>query len=371
MRRALVFALSLFAAMSAAAQEVRAVDGDYYRRMAEREKASKLQSVRYAVSLSRIEALPMQPTEGHTVRLKGGVITGAVPEGHCADGPSTSLTREGARIKVSVPAVPCANPLAASANGFELIVGRLPPGDYTVELEVPNDAGVAPAKSLPLKVRAIASDMDRLIVAVEESPADVAKALATQKYDVDSLEAALNHACQWEDNARTDKAGIARVLATAGAKPASALHGAAHGSTQCLRALLALGADPNQDIASLPGVRLGTGKDALRFKPAPWGTPLYFAVHSRKAENIRILLDAGADPNKGFGGGHSAYAESHLIGNDAGALAIQRSLQERGGSLTLVQRAKMAGGTVGGAAVGAVFLAICQVAAWTNSSCMH
>jgi hypothetical protein len=375
MRRTLLLLLApcLASCMAppALAQEVRAVTPEYYQRMAEREKQLKVEQTRNNLSYSRLEPMPERPTEGHTLRLKVGVWTGATPQGQCADANAITWLREGKRIKVNVPAAPCANSAAAAPISVDVAVGRLPPGEYAIELDVANDIGLSPVKSVALKVRPFTNDMDRLVAAVEESAGAVSETLAAYRYDQDSLDAALNHACQWEDAARSDKAAVARVLVAAGAKPVSAIHGAAHGSTQCLRALLAAGADPNIDIATLPGVRLGTGPNALRFKPGPAGTPLFFAVHSLKEENMRVLLDAGADPNRTFGSGHSAYAESHVIGDSKAAMDIRKSLEARGGTLSLVQRASLATGMAGGIVKGAGFLAICQLAAWMSGSCMH
>ncbi|TFY98378.1 ankyrin repeat domain-containing protein [Ramlibacter humi] len=365
--------LLLVAAASAYAQQpppARAADDAYRQRMIEREQEMKRQSMRAALGNSRIEFRPETPTEGHSVTARVIVVGGGGQPDQCPDPEAAVVRREDARIVVAVPSTPCADPRSKSVWTADIPLGRLAPGPQTVALEVANTLGLATLRSTELQVRRIASEQEALAVASDEGAAELASRLAARRYPQDTLDAVLSHACSWP-RARGDEADVVDRLLAAGARPAAALHTAASGSPGCLKALLAAGADPNLDIAGLPGIPLGDGPTAPRFKPAPAGTPLYFAVHSRRADSAALLLDAGADPNRPFGAGHSAYAESHVIGDDEKALALRGMLEAKGGRLTFAQRVALAGRTAAGVVKGGAFLAICQLAAWTSGSCMH
>lgn len=361
--------IGLLAAEAASAQLVRRADPDDLQRQAVRDREQNEQAMRRALAGSRLEIVPARPVQGHTVRARITVLYGAAPAGHCPEPASVALRREGARTIVSMPSSPCANPLERSHWAAELPLGRLPAGEHAIELEVSNELGLAPVKSATVTVRRPVSPEEALAVATDEGAAEVAAVLAGNRFTPDGLDAVLSHACQRDRG--PEGPVIVRALLAGGARPAAALHTAAIGSPGCLRELLDAGADPDLDIARADGIRLGSAPEAPRFKPAPAGTPLYFAVRGRHAGNVRTLLEAGADPNKQFGTGHSAYAETYAFGDDAAALEIRHLLQARGGALTLAQRVAMAGRQVGGVARAGVFLAICQLAAWSSGSCMH
>ena len=326
--------------------------------------------MRHALAGPRLEIVPARPVEGHTVRARMTVLYGAVPVGHCPQPQQLSLRREGPRTIVSMPSAPCANPLARSHWIAELSLGRLPVGEHAVELEVGNSLGIAPVKTATVFVRPPVSGEEALAVATDEGAAEVEALLAEGRYTPEAIDAVLGHACQRREAGRDD-AAIVRALLAAGGSPASVLHVAALGSPSCLNALLEAGADPDLDIAGLPGIRLGSAAGAPRFKPAPAGTPLYFAVRGRQLANVRALLEAGADPNKAFGQGDSAFAEAHALGDDAAAREIRQLMQARGGALTVAQRLSLAGRQVTGSVRAGAFLAICQLSAWTSGSCMH
>ncbi len=107
------------------------------------------------------------------------------------------------------------------------------------------------------------------------------------------------------------------AASTAGQTP---LHRAASGSPKCVRLLLAAGAK-----VEAPDL---TGR-----------TPLEWAASNNKVETAKLLLDAGADPNRENKDGGSAYAAAY-----DGRPEVKALLEARGGRLSVGQMAKRAQG---------------------------
>lgn len=344
-----------------------AVDSSYLERQAAMKAAERRQWQRANLELySSLLVSPELPTDRHTVRLKTAVPAAAMGEGMCMD-PSRVHTRRADRvIVVEYPSVPCEKPLE-TAKTVELPIGRLPAGEYVVRLEVvPNDFDLSPVREKKFTVLAVGSTDRALAIAVEEGAADVATVLETAHPDQATLERALGLACLQNRDGAED--ATMQLLLAAGAQPeADLLHRAAgHKSSGCVAWLLGRGADPNQDIAALPG--LANRHSSFR------GTPLAFAVRTNRPENAALLLAAGAEPNGRFDGIRSAYLESVVITEiqqRKNVREIRTMLEARGGALSIDQRAWLVAQKALGAAAVAAFAVICTLETLEDGSCMH
>jgi ankyrin repeat protein len=126
------------------------------------------------------------------------------------------------------------------------------------------------------------------------------------------------------------------LLSDYGADPDSAIHGAAlHGETEALNALIKRGARIDLPLAAA----LGRIDDFRRLLPASNGEERHLALALAApyghVEIVRMLLDAGEDPNRYNPiGGHSHTTPLHQAAG-AGNLEMVRLLVERGARLDL------------------------------------
>lgn len=359
------------ATLAQAPPPARAVGQDYLQRLAEREQADQRKTRRYYLSLSTITVAPERATPYQDVILKTGLVVQGLGPGTCPDPSGVTVARQDRTFRVTYPVAPCANPYAFSAPPVELRVGRLEPGDYRFELEVPNDTGLDPVKSVALNVRKVDTDDEALMIAVTESAADVSQWLARRKFSQDRLDTALNLACNAPGGRNGDDPATVRVLLAAGAQPNAAIHQAAQAGPRCLQELIAARADVNVDISQVAGSLLSYTGEGPRFKVGFEGPPLLYAVRTRNVETARRLLEAGADPNRSYGVGKSPYAEtfSPMLPEDARVRTIRQLMEARGGSRTLAQRARVAAQLGEGAAKAGGFLTACLLSALFGGNC--
>lgn len=350
---------------------VRAVDGDYIRRMQEREEADKRKARKYYLSLSTLSALPENATPYQDVKLKAGIVLQGLEPGVCPDQARAAVTRQDRTFRLTYPLTPCANPYAFNEPPVELNLGRLEPGDYVLELGVPNDLGLDPVKTQRLTVRPVATDDEALMIAVTESVADVQQWLARRKFSQDRLDTALNMVCGSPGGRNGDDPATVRALLAAGAQPNAAIHQAAQAGPRCLALLIAAKADVDIDISRLPGSLLSYTGEGPRFAVGHEGPPLLYAVRSRNVETTRLLLQAGADPNRSFGLGKSPYAESHspVLGDDEKVRAMRQLMEAHGGSRTMAQRARAGVQWTAGAAAAGGYLTVCLVSVLFGGKC--
>jgi hypothetical protein len=126
------------------------------------------------------------------------------------------------------------------------------------------------------------------------------------------------------------------LLCDHGARPAGAIEAAAvHGEFQALNALIARGARINLPVAAA----LGHIEDFLRLLPAAASRDRHLALALASQfghlEIVRLLLDAGEDPNRyNPVGGHSHSTPLHQAAS-AGNYELVRLLVERGAKLDL------------------------------------
>jgi hypothetical protein len=350
----------------------RAVGPDYVQKLLEREEADKRKTRKYYLSLSRLEVEPGNATPYQDVVVRPGLVGQGLPPGMCPDPGNVTMERQDRTFRVTYPYVACANPYAFTAAPVALKAGRLEPGNYTFELIVPNDLGLDPVKSVPFAVRAVPTDDEAFMIAVTESAADVSQWLARRKFSQDRLDTALNMACGHTHGRNGDDPATVKVLLAAGARPNAAVHQAAQSGPRCLAVLIAAKADVNLDISQVAGSLLSyTGEDTPRFKVGFEGPPLLYAVRTRNVETVRLLLEAGADPNRSYGFGKSAYAETFtpLLPEDERVRAIRALMEERGGSRTLAQRARAATQWTEGAVKSGAFVTICLMSVLFGGKC--
>lgn len=125
------------------------------------------------------------------------------------------------------------------------------------------------------------------------------------------------------------------LLCNHGADPdAASRHAALHGEFEALNALLKHGARVDLPIAAA----LGRTEDARRWLPQSSSLDrhlaLSFAADYGHLEIVRILLDAGEDPNRYNPIGHSHTTPLHQAAA-AGHMAVVRLLAERGARLDM------------------------------------
>jgi hypothetical protein len=339
--------------------------------MQEREEADKRKTRKYYLSLSTLSAQPENATPYQDVKLRAGILVQGLQPDTCPDPTRVTVVRQERTFRLTYPTTPCANPYAFNAPPVELNVGRLEAGEYLFELEVPNDLGLDPVKAQRLTVRTVATDDEALMIAVTESAADVQQWLARRKFTQERLDTALNMACGSTGGRNGDDPATVRALLAAGAQPNAAIHQAALFGPRCMALLLAAKADPNIDIAEVQGSLLSYTGEGPRFKVGHEGPPLLYAVRSRNVETTRLLLEAGADPNRSFGLGKSPYAESHsaILGDDEKVRAIRQLMEARGGSRTLAQRARAGAQWTAGAAAAGGYLTVCLVSVLFGGKC--
>ena len=351
----------------------RAVGPDYVQKLLEREEADKRKTRKYYLGLSRIEVAAENATPCQDVVVKTGLVVQGLEPGMCPDPAGVTVAREERTFRVTYPLAPCANPYAFTAPPVELKLGRLQPGTYTFTLNVPNDVGLDPVRQATLTVRPVATDDEAFMIAVTESAADVSQWLARRKFSQDRLDTALNMACGHTHGRNGDDPATVRVLLAAGAQPNTAIHQAAQSGPRCLEVLIAAKADVNLDISQVPGSLLTYTNDPSlpRFKVGHEGPPLLYAVRTRHVENARRLLESGADPNRSYGFGKSAYAETFtpLLPEDERVRAIRALMEERGGSRTLAQRARAATQWTEGAVKSGGFVTLCLMSALFGGKC--
>jgi hypothetical protein len=214
----------------------------------------------------------------------------------------------------------------------------------------------------------VVSETEALLIAVEEKPGDVVAVLERGRFGQNALDVALDKACSSASSSSNrrnpDNPETVRALLSKGANPGAVVHQASQEAPRCLKLLVEGGADVNTDLASLPTLIHPSGSGAYRARGE--GTPLFFAVRMRNLETAKILLEAGADPNKTFGSGKSAYSESlRLFGKpDPQTQAIRDLMEAKGASLTLAQKQSRAAEKASNAAKGAAYVAGCLLAAF-------
>ena len=125
------------------------------------------------------------------------------------------------------------------------------------------------------------------------------------------------------------------LLCDYGADPSSALHAALQGGPEAVNALLRRGALPDLPVAAA----LGGIEDAWRLLPATASRDRHLALALASqfghVEIVRLLLDAGEDPNRyNPVGCHSHSTPLHQAAW-AGHMKVVRLLVERGASLDL------------------------------------
>lgn len=129
---------------------------------------------------------------------------------------------------------------------------------------------------------------------------------------------------------------LINLLCDRGAKPDSAsVPAALHGEFEALNALLARGAKLDLPVAAA----LGQTEEARRLLPQANALERHLALSLAadygRAEIVRLLLDAGEDPNRyNPPGGHSHTTPLHQAAG-AGHEAVVRLLVERGASLDM------------------------------------
>lgn len=363
---------ALLLAPCAPAQPVRAANADDYQRLAEREAQAKRQQRLFGLRGTGISVSPETPTALNELRIRVSFRPEAFAPESCPDTVRASVARKPGAIRVQIPLMPCTEQQRYTLRPLELSAGHVEAGEYSVEVDIQNDVGLSPAHAVPLAVRPVTTDEQAMMVAVGESAADVAAQIARRKPTQEVLDAALFTACtRMPPGRNVDDPHTVGLLLAAGARPEAALHGAAGHSPWCLRLLIAAGADVNQDLASQPGIYPGGVPSQYRFKPGPYGTPLHFAVRARNPETTRILLEAGADPNRTFAGGQSAFGTAFMpeMGDSPQLQQVRQLMAEHGGSRTVAQRAAAGKQAVEGAAKAGAFLGICWFSVLFGGKC--
>ena len=365
------FLLASSLALAQAQPQVRAVDSEYLAQRAAREQADRRATRKYYLSLSRITVAPERPSSQETVVATVNIVAQGLPSGQCPNPAGVSAERTANAVRLAYPVMPCANSLAVGHVPVEVNLGRLEPGQYTLELDVPNDLGLDPVKSVTLQVSPVSNDEEALMIAVRESAADVAHWLGRRKFSQERLDTALNHACR-SGYRNSDDPATVRILIAAGANPNSAIHQAAQAAPRCLAELIAAKGDVNLDIAKVAGILLSYTGEGPRFRIGREGPPLLYAVRALNVETVRVLLAAGADPNLAFAVGRSPYAETfslELSPADSRMLAIRQQMEAKGGSRTLAQRALSSAQQAEGAVKGGAFFGICWLSVAFGGKC--
>lgn len=357
--------------VSQAPPSARAVDGDYWRRRAEQEEADRRKARRYYLGLSQLTVAPDHATQHQDVVVKAGLSVQGLPPNTCPQPAGVTLVRQERTFRVRFPVAPCDNPYAFNASPVELRLGRLEPGRYVVQLEVPNELGLEPVKSLALDVRAVTDADEAFMIAVTESAADVAQWLARHRFSRDRLDTALNLACGSAGGRNGDDPTTVRMLLAAGAQPNAAIHQAAQAGPRCLAELIAAKADVNVDIAATAGSLISYTGEGPRFKVGLEGPPLLYAVRARNVETARLLLAAGADPNREFALGRSPYAETFApnMPDDERTRSLRAMMEARGASRSLAQRARAGAQRAMGAAQAGGFMTACLLSVLFGGQC--
>jgi ankyrin repeat protein len=128
---------------------------------------------------------------------------------------------------------------------------------------------------------------------------------------------------------------LINLLCDYGADPTSAIHAALHGGSEAVSALIRRGANIDFPVSAA----LGNVDDARRLLPAAASRDrhLAFALASQfgHAEIVRLLLDAGKDPNRYNPVGYHSHSMPLHQAAAAGQLEVVRLLVERGAKLDL------------------------------------
>lgn len=130
------------------------------------------------------------------------------------------------------------------------------------------------------------------------------------------------------------KIPLLELLSKAGADPSTGLHGAAaHGEFDAVKALLRLGAKPDLAVSAALGNTKDFTAQLSGSTPAQRHLALAFAAQFGHAEILRLLLDAGEDPNRSNPAGaheHSTPLHQAAFGGHFDAVKL---LAEHGANL--------------------------------------